>query len=88
MFFQATEVVTEIKRKLEKKERKRKKREKKRLAELAAGTEQEESAPVQSTEEAEVRAMMSSVEIMGTLLCTGVWYSPAVIGTPLPKKAR
>ncbi|CAI9587588.1 unnamed protein product, partial [Staurois parvus] len=58
---EATEVVSEIRRKLEKKERKRKKREKKRLAEL----EQEESAAAQNTEEVEVRMVWNSVEIKG-----------------------
>ncbi|KAM5192387.1 nucleolar protein 56 [Mantella aurantiaca] len=49
---EATEVVSEIKRKLEKKERKRKKREKKRLAALEA-MEEEESPEKPISEEAE-----------------------------------
>ncbi|XP_018430814.1 PREDICTED: nucleolar protein 56 [Nanorana parkeri] len=48
---EATEVVTEIKRKIDKKERKRKKREKKRLA--AAEEMEEEEPSTKSTEEAE-----------------------------------
>ncbi|XP_056398865.1 nucleolar protein 56 [Hyla sarda] len=49
---EATEVVSEIKRKLDKKERKKKKREKKRLEALAAAVAEEEDAP-QEEEEAE-----------------------------------
>ncbi|KAG8428861.1 hypothetical protein GDO86_019121, partial [Hymenochirus boettgeri] len=48
---EATEVASEIKRKLEKKEKKRKKREKRRLEALAAAEEEEEQTPKKKSKE-------------------------------------
>lgn len=83
---EASEVVSEIKRKLDKKERKKKKREKRRLEALAAAAAEEEAAPQEEEEEEPSKKKKKKRKSEGNISENGVEEEHEETPTPAKKK--